>query len=193
MRAKSCWTKPASNPIHRLRVLTESADSGPNYQAAESLVRPKDDVINDHVQLLANNSSPQGGGNRAGDRIVGDQRGVNRGDDPFAHFGSLQIFLGKVRKDLANELLNRVDQSFDKYETREIKGHGSARISLLEELDKLLCLSDLACCECAMASEKSVRTDDLPWRACEPALLRAQMRRHPDPREEQSTGVRSAL
>ena len=28
MRAKNCWTKPASNPIHRLRVLTESADSG---------------------------------------------------------------------------------------------------------------------------------------------------------------------
>src|SRR4029450_2476634 len=28
MRAKSCWTKPASNPIHRKLVLTESVDSG---------------------------------------------------------------------------------------------------------------------------------------------------------------------
>ena len=28
MRAKSCWTKPASNPIHRRLVLTESVDSG---------------------------------------------------------------------------------------------------------------------------------------------------------------------
>jgi len=28
MRGKSCWTKPASNPIHRRLVLTESVDSG---------------------------------------------------------------------------------------------------------------------------------------------------------------------